>query len=96
MYTFVEPRLLAQAEQVMASRRSLLDILSSVPQANRWKLNKEIDFEHKASTGVVSKHLGRIADSMTGWEGAVADNLDLTEADRSHIRKNHSEPRYII
>lgn len=84
----------------MASQRSLSDILSSVPRANRWKLDKEIDFEHKTSAGAVSKHLGRIADSMTCWEGAVADNLNLTGADRSHIRKKyHSEPklqRYII
>ena len=73
--------------------RSLLDVLSSVPQAYRWKLDKELDFEHRGSTGVVSKHLGRIADSMTGWEGAVADNLNLTEADRSDIKgNNHSKP----
>lgn len=72
----------------MASR-SLSDILFSVPPANRWKLDKEIDFEHKGSTGVASKHLGRIADSMTHWEGAVADHLNLSVADRSHIRKKY-------
>ena len=34
----------------------------------------------------VSKHLGEIADSMSEWEGAAAENLGLTPADISHIK----------
>ena len=33
----------------------------------------------------VSKHLGQIADSMYEWEGAVAEQLELTEADIAAI-----------
>ena len=76
--------------------RSLSDIISSVPVDDRWKLDREIDFEHRNNSGqVIPQHLGRIADSMVEWEGAVADNLGLTEADRSDIReKKPSLQRY--
>ena len=67
--------------------RSLEDVVSSVPDANRWKLDQEIDFEHRDTRGQVTPHhLGRIADSMADWEGVVADHLGLSEADRSDIR----------
>ena len=75
--------------------RTLDDVVSSVPEDDRWKLDKEIDFEHKNAEGdVIPKHLGRIADSMTAWEGTIADHLDLTEPDRSDIReRNIREPK---
>ena len=76
--------------------RSLDDVVSSVPDANRWKLDQEIDFEHRDTLNqVIPEHLGRIANSiMVDWETTVADYLGLTEADRSDIRKkNPREPK---
>lgn len=69
----------------------LTEILASVPQ---WKLEREIDFEHKSVRGqTISVHLGKIADSMKNWEGAVADCLGLSDVDRSDIReRNISKP----
>ena len=37
----------------------------------------------------VSKHLGQIADSMTEWEGPVAEQLGLKPADIAGIRARH-------
>ena len=75
--------------------RRLEDVLSSVPDANRWKLDQEIDFEHRDTRGqVIPEHLGRIAESMVDWEGAIADYFGLTEPDRSDIReRNPKEPK---
>ena len=74
--------------------RSLDAVLSSVPDANRWKLDREIDFEHRDERGqLIPRHLGKMAESMTDWEGAIADHLDLSEPDRSDIRdKNPRQP----
>ena len=83
---------LAQNQHAMA--RILDDILSSVPATNGWKLDQKIDFEHRDSRGqMIPHHLGRIADSMTDWEGVIADHLGLSEPDRSDIReRNPREP----
>ena len=48
-------------------------------------LDKEIDFCYKG----VPKHLGRIADSMAEWQGPIADELGLTEADVASITTKH-------
>ena len=74
--------------------RSLDAVLSSVPDANRWKLDREIDFEHRDERGqLIPQHLGKMAESMTDWEGAIADHLGLSEPDRNDIRdKNPREP----
>lgn len=70
---------------------SLMDVLASVPQDNLWKLDQEIDFEHKAGNGeTTSKHLDMIAEFMKEWDGAVADNLGLTEADRIDIQQKYA------
>ena len=67
---------------------SLEDVLRSVPDANRWKLDQEIDFEHRDDRGqVIPQHLGRIAELMTDWEGVIADHLGLSGPDRSDIRE---------
>ena len=67
--------------------RSLDAVLSSVPDANRWKLDREIDFEHRDERGqLIPRHLGKMAESMTDWEGAIADHLGLSDSDRSDIR----------
>lgn len=34
-------------------------------------------------------HLGRIADSLTQWEGSIADYLELTPADVSGIKTKY-------
>ena len=74
--------------QDMAKR--LNKIIACVPSANHWKLDKEIDFENKNVRGqVIPKHLGRIAESMTDWED-VADDLELSIADRSDIKQSNS------
>ena len=75
--------------------RSLEEVLASVPAVDRWKLDKEIDFEHRnARSQIIPKHLGRIAESMTDWEGDIADHLDLSESDRNDIRERNSrEPK---
>ena len=75
--------------------KSLDDILFSVPDVDRWELDKEIDVEHRDAKGqVIPHHLGRIAESMTDWEGVIADHLGLSEPDRSDIReRNPREPK---
>lgn len=35
------------------------------------------------------KHLGRIASSVVKWEGRIADELELTEADVATIRTKY-------
>jgi hypothetical protein len=58
-------------------------------------LDREIDFEHRDDRGqLIPQHLGKIAESMTDWEGAIADHLGLSEPDRSDIRdKNPTQPK---
>ena len=77
------------------ARISMDKVVASVPTVDRWKLDKEIDFEHRDSRGhVIPQHLGRIAESMTAWEGDIADHLGLSEPDRSDIRERNSrEPK---
>ena len=38
---------------------------------------------------VQPRHLGRIAESMTKWEGQIADQLKLTEGDVAVIRTKY-------
>ena len=47
-------------------------------------MDRLIDFGSKAL-----KHLGRIADSMSAWEGKIADELDLAPADVEAIKRKH-------
>ena len=53
---------------------------------DRLLLDQVLDFKH----GGVPHHLGRIADSMDTWEGAVAEELGLTTADVASIRRDNS------
>jgi hypothetical protein len=75
--------------------RNLDAILSSVADIIRWKLDREIDFEHRDDRGqLIPQHLGKIAESMIDWEGAIADHLGLSEPDRSDIRgRNPTQPK---
>ena len=78
-------------EILCAMARSLDNVLSSIPDADHWKLDQDIDFENRDDRGhVIPRHLERIADSMVGWEGdLIADHLGLSEADRRNIRESH-------
>ena len=48
-------------------------------------LDKVLDFENDG----VSEHLGQIAESMYEWEGSVAEQLSLTQADIAAIKAEH-------
>ena len=70
----------------MDVQRRTADLIASVPASNRWKADKEIDFENMDIRGrLVPQHIGRIAAVMTDWEGTIADGLGLTAADRADI-----------
>ena len=63
----------------------LVEIIDSVPYSNQWKLDQEIDFEHKNNMGqTISKHLGKIAYSIENWE-TLAEHLDLSASDKTAI-----------
>ena len=48
-------------------------------------LDQNIDYNN----GGVPKHLGKIAVSMSEWEGRIADGLGLTPADIAAIKMKH-------
>ena len=92
LFVIITHRYFTHCYPVMA--KTFDEVVASVPQVNRWKLDKEIDFEHRNAEGdVTPKHLGRIADSMTDWEGDIADHLDLSDIDRNDIRERNREPK---
>ena len=67
-------------------RRTADLIASMIPESNRWKADKEIDFENTDIRGrVIPQHVGRIAAVMTDWEDSIADGLGLIAADRADI-----------
>ena len=49
------------------------------------QLNQVLDFQN----GDVPLHLGQIADSMHEWEGPVAEQLGLTQANVAAIKLKH-------
>ena len=70
----------------MAVQRKMADLIASIPESNRGKVDRDIDFENTDIRGqTIQKHLGRIAAEMTDWEDAIADNLGLTAADIADI-----------
>jgi hypothetical protein len=70
----------------MATQRTLIDLIASIPESNRWKIDREIDFENKDIRGcTVPQHLGQIAAVMTNWEGTISDTLGLTVSERTDI-----------
>ena len=40
---------------------------------------------------VQERHLGEIADSMTEWEGLIADKLKLNPSDVANIKKKYPQ-----
>ena len=58
---------------------------ASVPEKNRYKLDKKLDFDHDG----VQRDLGTITNSMDEWEGNVAEQLQLTRHEIEAIRKKH-------
>ena len=57
----------------------------ALPQQLDCKLDWVLDAENHG----VSKHLGRIADSITEWEGRIAEELELSDADIESIKQKH-------
>ena len=47
-------------------------------------MNQVIDFQNGSP-----QHLGKIADIMYEWEGRIADELGLTEADVAAVKTRH-------
>ena len=90
MYTLNHAHKYAPAK--MSRARTLSDIIASVPAAVRWKLDEEIDFEHRDGRGlIIHKHLGRIADVILDWQDVVADHLGLSDTDRNDIVERYRD-----
>ena len=53
-------------------------------QESDSRLDVVLDFHNRAPI-----HLQQIADSMYEWEGAVAENLELTSAEVEGIKVKH-------
>jgi hypothetical protein len=69
-----------------AVQRRLTDLIASIPASNRWKVDREIDFENTDIRGrTIPQHLGKISAEMTDWDSEIADFLGLTRADREDI-----------
>ena len=47
-------------------------------------LDKVLDYDNKSEV-----HLGEIADTMTEWEGPIAEHLNLTPAEINDIKAEH-------
>lgn len=74
----------------MAVQRKMEELVASIPANNRWKVDKEIDFENTDIRGrTVPQHVGRIAAEMTNWEDTIADLLGLTATDRADIMERY-------
>ena len=78
---------------MMEVQRKVAELIVSIPASNRWKVDREIDFENRKDIqgGTVQKHLGRIAAQMIDWEGTISDNLGLTRADRADIMDRYPQ-----
>ncbi len=69
----------------MASPDSIYrEYVSSIPASNRYKLQKQLDFEHE-----VEEHLGVIADSMINWREKLATPLELNPVNVDTIVKDN-------
>ena len=74
-----------------AVQNKMGELIASIPESNRYKLDKEIDFENKDIKGRTKpQHLGKIAEQMINWEGDIADNLGLTFEKREDILQRNS------
>ena len=68
------------------------ELIVSIPESSRWKVDREIDFENKGVQGdTVDKHLGRIAAQMIDWEGTIGDNLGLTRVDIANVKEKYPQ-----
>ena len=62
----------------------------SVSELTTFLIGKsQLDRVIDADSHGVLKHLGRIADSMTEWEGRISEELKLTPADVASIHTKH-------
>ena len=85
----------------MAVQRKVEELIASIPASNRWKVDKDIDFENTDIRGrTIPQHVGRISAEMTNWEDTIADLLGLTATDREDIMERYprkpSLQRYIM
>ena len=68
------------------------ELIVSIPESSRWKVDREIDFENKGvQGGTIDKHLGKIATQMIDWEGTIGDSLGLTRADKKDIMDRYPQ-----
>ena len=68
------------------------ELIVSIPESSRWKVDREIDFENKDVQGrTIPQHLGRIAAQMIDWKGTISDNLGLAIVDRADIMEKYSQ-----
>ena len=72
---------------VTASPHSLPESRSQT-QTFSLPLDRKIEIE-SVGPGIL-KHLGKIAETMYEWEGDVADELGLTQADVANIKRKHT------
>lgn len=79
VYKFCIPSTSYSPKLLMTSFLSLYIPLASYWAVYTSSLDREI--EHK--------HLGRIGDTLSEWEGRIADELDLTSSDAATIKKRH-------
>ena len=77
----------------MDVKRRAAELIVSIPTSSRWKVDEEIDFEHRKDVqgGTVHKHLGRIAAQMINWECMICDSLGLTEVEKQDILTRNSQ-----
>ena len=73
-------------------QREFEDPRSTIPDSKRWILNKRIDFLNNNVRGqTVPRDLGKIAESVVEWDGAVGDELDLSREDRVYIKEKFTD-----
>ena len=63
---------------------------TSIHSATARALQLQLDDVLDLGSNGVPKHLGQIADSMYEWEGLIAEELGLTLADVTEIKKKHA------
>lgn len=59
----------------------------SIPDEQRWKLDKTLDFDHSG----VQIHLDEIASAIDEWEESLATKLELTKVDVASIKEQHRD-----
>ena len=61
--------------------QQMKEYVDTIPLKNRWKLDKQLDFENDGR----EDHLIKIADEMTNWQEDLVAKLGLKQRDVSDI-----------